>query len=403
MNDKFKATWYYYNNAKGISIGKKLKNLIWQLLKDKYVVETDDQTCEKLFVISMLRKDYEALFQSIYNACEQEKKYVGVKRKSEIHFNRIASIFKNISSYADTKNVRLPSLEEEDGKSIIYKTVKLTLYQRMMLYGHYIAVKEVTDYIEKKLLYRAGEVVVLSDTWPVECMLCKCAKESGLITTSCQHGLYIDNVSDEGADKLNYLNLTNDHYLVWGKATEELLTRYNSGVSVKICGNPVLEQNDETKNKDIWAITMDQPKFHKQNQEMIDAVTTVARNNHISIKLRMHPQDKKNTELYMIDESLCTFNDNTDDADIIFGHTTSMIFSYLARGYKTFRYCSGIPFYEISEQLTFRDAKELQDRLLRGNNIDFMAEGKKQIKCFGTISQEKYADYFNEQIDTITE
>lgn len=404
MNNRFKLFWYYsriMENSEG------LLNKLWRILKEiilsgYYLTSFGaNKKCETLFFTSISRKDHVDLFSKIYGTCGKVKSIIQVNHVRRISAKTLYFALLNKRIFCETKNVMVPDIGG-DNNLLQTKLETIPFLDRVLMFVKYCKILCIVTKICNNEFYGATQLVVLCDALVIENVLIVAAQKRGIHVVCCQHGLYTDNLAERSYDSLNYYDLPSDDYLVWGETTKKLFLKYNNNLRVHICGNPSLSIDpniDQTRN--LWCIILDQPRYHQYNQKMIEVVSAVATELDKKVIIRIHPQEKGKESSYQIDREICLFDSDSDRAEMIFGHTSTMLYTYLLKGYPTFKYLSDIKSNEISEKLVFRNEIDLQKKMNNINGVSFFEEGKKQISCWGEESCDKYYYFFESNLHSV--
>ena len=339
------------------------------------------------FFISYDRKDHFEVLDQVYNQCNNGKSMIWLKWKSSFNIYNIGCFFKYIY-----KVFSLRSIENEFGIK-----EKLSLIDQVTLYFYLLQTVDVVRAIKRiKNLESMDCFTVLGDVWPPESILVEFFNDLSITTVSCQHGIFRPNVREHNVDVLNMLGVPSKIRLAWGDVHNNIFEKYSPSVKNIICGNPLLEPNTcEVIPKTIGVAT-DYHLFKDYNAKMLQIVQQFAENNGYSVKWRKHPNDS--VENYTFNNSIIKLDSNLDDCEFIVAHTTTMFFSYLARGIKAIRYKSDVPFFDLDESIQFSNQKEFDDIVRDMDSIDFSQISKPFIECIGEESKKKYTSFFNSVI-----
>lgn len=396
MNDRLIGMWYYtvYIPLKEKNFLHKVKHLLGRLYLKEYRYECYlNKNSEYTFFLSHTRDDYVMLFKKIMQTCNDKNILFLWKRKKR-KFISFKTLIKELHMFNETKTVEL--VKWNANEEVIKYKVELDFYSRISLYLYYIEQKMNVDNIISTGVLQTENLVVLCDVWPLEALLVDVAKNNGVNTISCQHGIFIDDLNAESPDKYDYFEVKTDEYLSWGIQTNNLLLKYNPQIRITTCGNPVLKIKNCEKNKNYIAIMGDQPRFHKYTQEMIDIVMKVAEILNLKVKIRLHPQDLEGN--YSINNDIAIFSRDTDDVYYVVGHTSTMITSSLMEGRHTYRYKTDVRYIEINDKLEFRNENELLQCIKKNESFNFAEEGMKKITYLEYESTKRYAEFFNKLV-----
>lgn len=360
--------------VKNQSSTKKIINIIKMsvsFLSKTHQILTNNKECvEYMFFKTQNRNDYDLLFQNIYNQCFFRKDIIKINRVYGVNFKYFNNIIFNFK--------------------LFYKLLHKNSFLDSIYY--YVISNRYLEIIQNFDKYSFNNLVVFSDVQPIENMLVQYCNLRNIKSITMQHGLYIDYKNMPNINMLNYLDVSSQYVLAWGESTEELFKRYNQDIKVVICGKPIsLEQNILEKNKNLIGVVFDQPMFRKYNKKMLQIAYEIADRKNMKVIVRLHPQDDH--KYYDYDKRLTQFEIDANNAFYILAHTTSMIYEYLALGYKVFKLRSDIPANEISEELKFRNSEELEKKFEM--HFDFQEESLRHIKYVGDESKMRYKEFFD--------
>ncbi len=196
----------------------------------------------------MKRNDYDVLFDTIYNSCHSISKCkYEFSLKKTLFFN-IGVLFKLI------KNIKIfTSLD------------KGSFIGRVYLYVTSVYCLNVLEKIVK--CYKFKYLVTFADMQPVDNILVQYSKNKAITTITLQHGLYIDYSFFRNVNMVNYMNVTSDYFLSWGRDTKALINKYSPGSRVVICGKPIPDI-DNLETADYFTVIFDQNLFHEFNKKL---------------------------------------------------------------------------------------------------------------------------------------
>lgn len=398
MNNRFKEAWYLWEQIGRRSMLSKMYGMLRLLLKEGYGwTEKGKPDAGTLFFISHARSDYRVLLDRISDACGTDKMQIYIERKGApcTSLKILSGLLRKRAMFKETGSLMLSCGRDESG-TLIYRKVSLGFIDRLYLYLFYLAKAEIVETIAGKYLAdgHVGKIIVLCDTWPIEQLLAEAAHELQTSVYACQHGIFMDSAEEAGTlDLLNLTELPSDKYLLWGDYTKEKFQKYNPGLECAVCGNPLIDETRTTpKLQGLWGIAMDWPKFHVYNQKMISEVESCAKRCGAHIRIRLHPQEFGREDTYVIDGSVSEFNRDIDAAEIIFGHSSSMMFTYMVQGYAVFKFESDVRVFNFGREFVFSNADELMEHISNISQIDFRSEGKRAVSYCGKDSMEKYRE-----------
>ncbi len=323
-----------------------------------------------LFLKTQNRRDYDNLFNIIYNSCNQNKGEINLKYKYSMNFLYIYYFVK---------------------LSYVRKTLQST---KRLLVGLYLYLKFVRYFqvIVKLDKIQFCKLVVFSDVQPIENLFVQICNLRERDTITLQHGLFIDYKNLPNINMLNYTNVSSQTILVWGENSKNLFLKYNPKINVVICGNPAILpiQRSNTLTQ-YFGVVFDQPLFLSYNKLLLDIAQEFAKKKDLKIKLRIHPQDDINN--YDIQNEIVSVNRDVYDVDFVLAHTTTMIFELLTQGIPVYKLDTDIPSHKMNQQITFRTYQELENKF--NSNFSFKKEADEYIKFINKESYNRYTDFFN--------
>ena len=174
-----------------------------------------------------------------------------------------------------------------------------------------------------------------------------------------------------------------------------LCTHYKLGADLDLipCGNPVI-YDFTGEQSDKWLIILDVPAFRETNQKIIYIVTEVARTLNKKILIRLHPHERGIKAPYKIDDSICEYSTENIYPAVVFGHTSTMLYTYLARNVLTLKIKSDVKSNSYDEKLMFGSAEDIIKILNDLPNINLRACSEPFIKYIGDESKQKYKEFF---------
>jgi hypothetical protein len=216
-----------------------------------------------------------------------------------------------------------------------------------------------------------------------------------LYSVTLQHGQYIDYRELETVNVINYKHCVSDYFLAWGRNTELLINKYCPRTHVVVCGKPNIQLESDNVSFEgdsrFCLIVLDQCIFDKQNFEMIQIVKNS--NLNLDIYVKFHPSNNKLQYYKKFDWII--ERGEFKKADLVIGHTTSVIYEALTLNIKTLRYATDIPALKLPNFLEFSSVHELNDKLeykvlLAEISYEF-------IECIEEESLTKYKSFFNDR------
>lgn len=349
-----------------------LKMLQQDFLTCEYVIPPASDG-HVLFIRSLGREDYAALFGAIFHACSgAPKTYLESFRKSKVKHNAKAAdyIEKNID-LEDWIEVRDP-LDRQCAFMVLVSYCFLLEY-----------------YADVKL--RA--VVAFSDMQPIENIFIQYFRSKGIPTVSAQHGLYIDYGEYKTINAINYMNHAADYFLAWGETTAALISAYHPKSKIVMCGKPLVFQGKLNACKGSGRsimLLLDQAIFEKENFAMSRLVLDYAKKHDYRVMVRFHPSLKKEVFFKAFPDIFEATN--FLDADIIVGHTSSLLFEALALHKRVIQFSSEIPAIDLPKELQFKDLSSLKSAIAALIEPDF---ARSYFHSLNNESKQRYAAFFD--------
>lgn len=367
----FDIDFYIYKDIKKrnkvLFICKTLIKLFFLKLRIPNRINTDF-----IFYKSMIRKDYDSLFNQIVDQCSYKKESVNLKYSKGFNIN----IFFVFLRY----KFLVRFLKEKYNINSIYFILKLYQYIQLL------------EYFEKN--FEFNQMVVFADMQPTDNMLVQYNKLKGIKTITLQHGLYVDYDKYNNINIVNYRNIVSDYFLAWGSETKELVEKYHGNlVKVIICGKPSLQiENLKVDYSDIkyFTILFDQNMFQEYNKELLKVGYLISKELNLMINIKFHPNNNKSD--YNVNFDM-VFKEEMpiDSSRFILGHTTTMIYEMLRVGHKVFKLASDVPCNKAPFNIVFTHANDLIKKV--NNNIPELTR-KYFIEDIGTDSLIKYKKFF---------
>lgn len=324
---------------------------------------------------SLVRDDYKDLFHSITSCIEEDKLLIEDYKIKTEHINIDASRFLSTHQWV------LKLIEAE------CPIVKACLFIKMCSYLFVLGKVKKTNF--KRL-------VLFADMQPVENLLAQYFRKKNIETVTLQHGLYVDYKDMDTVNVINYKHCVSEKFLAWGFNTASLIEKYNPKTKAIICGKPkILLANNVQKQKvqnKFCLIVLDQRIFDQQNFEMIELVNKS--NIDLEIYVKFHPSNNK--KAYYDRFNWIEERGELINADLVVGHTTSVIYEALALGIRVLKYSSDIPSLNLPSKLEFRAANEIQEKI--NSSIDLKELSSQYINCIDEKSVEKYSLFFNKKV-----
>lgn len=331
------------------------------------------QDGDVLFMRSLGREDYALMFGVIYGACDAPKTYFASFLKTNVPYNaKAAAYFEEHLDLLDRIEISNPIDRQ-------------CAYLLLLSFGY-----QLEAYAGVKI--RA--LVTFSDMQPIENLFAKYFRAKGVATVSMQHGLYIDYGEYKTINCINYLNHASEYHLAWGDNTAALLSAYHPEARIALCGKPMVFQGAPTEGKPKSGrsilLALDQRIFDTQNYAMTSIAREYAKKHGYKVTVRFHPSNDR-------DLFFKTFPDvvesiNFLDADIVIGHTTSLLFEAMAMGKRVVQYKTPIPTVNLPRPFQFANLAGLEKAVAAPREEDQPA--KAYFCALGNASKDRYAEFF---------
>ena len=302
-----------------------------------------------LFIRSLGREDYALLFGAIAASCDHPRK---------VMLNTFAT--KTVARNHDALRFLSAHMDLIERIRVRHPVDRQCAFLQLMSFG--MLLEHFAD-------TRLDALVCFSDMQPIENLFARHFRHKGVPTVTCQHGLYIDYGDYKTVNCINYLNHASEHFLAWGDETASLIRAYHPEARVHLCGKPVFHRGKialATKTGKAIQVVLDQPIFEVQNIAMFRLVSDFAKTAGHTVSVRYHPGINRDT----FQKKIGSPAEATDflSADIVVGHTSSLLFEALALGKKVVQFKSSIPTVDLPPQLQFHDPATLQKAV--GANAD---------------------------------
>ncbi len=337
-----------------------------------------------LFFHSKPQANFIELITAIYEAAPGPKSLITTKAIKGINLHNMLQFIRKLPAIFKFRG--LPYVSED---KIYFK--RINLLDKLIIYTYYIRSIELVD---EHLLANYSNVCVLISCWLKETFLIDLANEMGLETVTASHGCFTESGSKYWLQQpssvfaINFVLAVN-HLLLWGDDTKDLLVKYNPHLNIIACGIPTVDDCLGEKKNFIGVMFDGGLELRKYNHEMLKVAVSVAKKLNMSVKVRMHPSWK-----YEINEPNVEVTSDTDDCQIIIGHESSIVWTYMSRNYKTFRYLSDHPLPKLDHQICFRNSEELLVAIEKSEFYDFKKQSEPYILCCGEKSRQLYNNFF---------
>lgn len=327
-----------------------------------------------VFFRSLVRDDYRDSFHAVIEAS-------GVRDPVVIEDYKSRSVPARLNVTASRAMLRRCDLLEQIGESD--PLIRSILFIRACMYAY------IRDHFGE---VRPRAIVFYADMQPTEHMLALHFRQMGVPTVTLQHGLYVDYGSYDTVNKFNYLHQPSEYFLSWGPGTSELISRHHPTTRVVECGKPLIFNADPPAGaraaRPYVSLLLDQKPFHTQNEQMIEIVRAFALRKGLDVKVRFHPSLPKAAILEKypgMSEQL-----HFTDAELVVGHTSSLLYEALALGCRVLRFASEIPAIALPESNEFTTLRQLEAKSRQPQPGDlwrryFTAVGEDALKNYGVF------------------
>lgn len=396
MDNYEKVKLYWYQAISGnifwnSSLINSIKYIIRELFYKHYEYSLSKSNAEILFYIHDTRDDIIDHFRSIYESCDENKSFFTNKNVFGFTLKNIRIVLKRIKILFQHRDINLYDYDRDGNVSNI-RHHKIPILGRIHLWIYLAKINDLLECVENN--YGAMKIlVVLSDIWTEEDIFVNRCKERNVYTICCQQGIFYDNPNEHRSPELGFLYQNSDVYFLWGQNTVDLYIKYNRECKAYIVGNPDVKKAGVKSDK--WCIVLDYRIMEKYNQEVINIVTDIAKKENKSIDIRPHPFDREDLQHYDIDKELCKYNVENVDYEVIFCHTSSMIYRFLACNIPVFQYETVESKDTIMDQrISFRNKNDLETKIKKIEDIDFKKIGKPILSYVDNEASEKYRAMF---------
>ena len=334
-----------------------------------------------VFFRSMARDDYRDSFHSVIRASGVPDPVIVENYQTRFQPARLNH---RASRFMLENQALFDQIDEPDAVK------RKILFIRLCLYAY------ILDHFKKA---KPRAVVFFADMQPVEYLLSWYFRSIGVKTVTMQHGLYVDYGSHDTINTINYMHQPSEYFLSWGPETSDLIARYQPDTTVVECGKPLIfnAHPPEGKKRDrpYVALLLDQKPFHKQNEELIEIAQAYALRKGLDVCVRFHPSLPK-AEIIKKYPGM-TEQLHFTDAQLVIGHTSSMVYEALALGCRVMRYASDIPAIRLPDNSEFRTLKELEARMAlpKPDNLS-----RRYFTAIGDESLKNYRSFFDGLLNT---
>lgn len=377
--------WTKYRNG-----FKKLLKAVKTFIKicaTKY--ELSGERHEWMFMDTVPRKDHRQFFELVKEQCPYDKGEFIWKKKRTVNFRGLCDVFRFLNQFGKLKYIEIPKVSDNLEK---LKYIPETLGEHVLLYLNLVANLQMKYAIEEYDWSGVKSLVTLYDIGKPEHFVTISANQHGLKTVVMSHGIMFSNFDYKDLNTFNMYKVPSKYFLGLGEDVVALAKKFGSDTEVIVCGQIKIKEQEYRPDENLIAVAAEIPAHYKENVAMIQIAERYAKENGMRVRVRLHPTDKQ--ENYDIDESVCTFEKDIDNACVIISYTSSMLFTYMALGKRTMRYNGPQPYYTMPDEILFKDYDEFATKISKIKDLDFRQIAKEHIDCIGEESAAKYRKAF---------
>lgn len=363
-----------------------LKEIIVALL-NKYFLAGECH--EFLFFNTVQREDHSEFFHLVYEQCLYDKGFLTWGSKKRPNFFVLWNMLTNLSHFDELRRIKKPALDKKSRGSDF---VEINFIERFLLYIRLNRNLGMKHEIEKYDWESSRTLVTLYDIGRPEHFVTCCANKDGLKTVVLCHGVMPPFFDYRDLGSYNMYKIPSRYFLGQGENLVDMARKMGSSTQVIVCGNLKIRPGKPYVRHDVIGIAGSISAYHKDNEAMIQIVENYAREHGKKVEIRLHPGDSEND--YEIDSSVSSFNRNIEDAELIVGYITAMIFTYMVLGKRVMRYDGALPYFDLPESIVFHDETDFSEKIDEIGIIDFRTIAKPYISYIGDESAKKYRDAF---------
>lgn len=335
-----------------------------------------------LFIRSLVREDYKALFHAVIGCVPAPDVVVWEEFKRPTRGRRLNPAHSRALIEAQSLYRLIPAADPVERSGLL---IRLALYQ--MVLEHFSRQPDPEC------------VVFFADMQPIEFLLAHYFRERGVPTATLQHGLYVDYSGYETVNCVNYLHQPSEVFLAWGEQTAELIKKYHPGRKVELCGKPLVFEAStpgDVAGSGHISVLLDQRIFQEQNEQMLRIALEFGAARSLRVTARFHPsldKDRILREFPGLSEQL-----HFADAELVIGHTSSLLYEALELGCRVMRYRTDIPSIPLPQDMEFSCLGELESKskLPQPQGL-----GKRFFCAVGETSLARYRAFFGALHDSL--
>ncbi len=374
-------------------LGVWFKVIVYRFRFDLVSAAPATSQLDVLFFKSMQRRDYDELFDNITSHFRDGNIEVFQFSSSELRYKG------NQFYERQTLFGLLGTLIGLLGRSLRYSKQIFEVIRVKGLIGGLWLTVILFQYImlcDYMLSRKPKAVVVFAEMQDLDRVLSWRCQLNAISCATLQHGLYVEYLKEDTVNRHNYDPQYVTHFLAWGNVTKEIVEKYNAAIEIIACGKPltIKEQVEVTQPFDIVVI-MDQEMFANENQEMLDAVSSLSRQNNFEVAVLFHPQNEPKD--YNIDrfKQLETL-EGVGAASYIY-HTTSYFVDLLQARKRVFRYATDKETLPFPSKYEFRDVTEL-DALVVNDAEAYDVDTSYYVASWGEAAVEQHVSVISSML-----
>jgi hypothetical protein len=333
----------------------------------KVSVDSDAILCVK----SMERGDYEAQWALTLDCIAGKKTYITIEFKRGLSFDPLTRL-----------RGMVPAWRASNQKKSLIARLSATLVALYCL-----------DVLHSFRDAKPGHVLFFAEMRPFENVLVQHYNAKNILTTTLQHGLFIDYGAKKTINRLNYEASCARQFLAWGEETGQLIQRFNPSVEVVVCGALQIQDQTEEADPPCVYVVLDADINRNENEILLDVGRRLGRALSLECVACLHPRNR--TDWYDLrGYSPLPPRDEYSRKGFVLGHTTTQLLKLARQGKRVFKLKSLEPCNRmIPDAVTFSDFGELQSKI---NSGDYPFEWSyAHIAEIGRDAEQEYRRFFS--------
>ncbi|EIF44767.1 hypothetical protein DOK_02026 [gamma proteobacterium BDW918] len=202
--------------------------------------------------------------------------------------------------------------------------------------------------VNKIKAFNANRLVTFCDALPWDNLVTQFARNEGFRTVTSQHGQYrLLTDQNMSADAEAYANFISDRMLCWGSATRNEFCRYGVSSSRLAVVGWIREWSEppQVKKTNTFGVMFNGENGRVSNQSLIEAAKVIAKATGFSYLVRMHPKNRVDDYLNLIDErcvsiDVMPYSEYIENVEFSLAHMSGTVIEIL-------RY--GLPVYVVDD------------------------------------------------------